>query len=674
MDYYSKYLKYKKKYIYLQKGASLITAKNLFIKNLTKNPKLFDIIRNDTFLCSKLENINEYNYNDLFDTIYKNFINFDDNIDWIIYSYLNNTFGEPSSFENIGRYKQAYKDYKKLKSNYPETPYINDIKGLINLEKYINENSEKLAEIDSKRSDKIKKRMEEKKKKELGEDDYELILETDNIYIYKPTTVNGACYYGSNTRWCTAGREDNMFDYYNDQGPIFIIQSKLKPHVKYQIHKTTNYKISIMDSKDSPVTIDGIVKEINDPILKKYLEDFFEIKNEFVSESNNCKIILKAKTLLGFNYILKEFPRIDFETDNLNYLYQLKSRDDTNNYFLLMYNDNSIFLHNNNSRINIEFLESDDVNYDVFQCLVELFNIKSTCECNAFAANGSSFACPGTNFMETNNVIVNKRTIKDYTYYLIKIKNTQDVKKLLLKSNGLLYNEDYERVNFDMFERWPFYILIKNDDVFYPFFTKITGIEDKILFKYSYGTVALKSSTIKGCNYYIGTLCNLGDLQSKPATFDNKNFDRLYSIKIDYDEYRLYVCSDNSIYPLLQRRNGNMHTYDEIYFGNFIRYIKSNRQCIKLFEWLSKFVNTNNKIIIHNDNIKLSQLSKLAQSFYNTATNGYIIEYNKDIYIVSYKDVKNITILKNDTIISKDDLYKELKDSELNQWLIKSIN
>ena len=118
MDYYSKYLKYKKKYIYLQKGASLKTAKNLFINNLTKKPKLFDIIRNDTFLCSKLENINEYKYDVLFDTIYNNFIKFDDNIDWIIYSYLNNTFGNPSSFENIGRYKQAYKEYMKLKSNY----------------------------------------------------------------------------------------------------------------------------------------------------------------------------------------------------------------------------------------------------------------------------------------------------------------------------------------------------------------------------------------------------------------------------------------------------------------------------------------------------------------------------------------------------------------------------
>jgi hypothetical protein len=262
--------------------------------------------------------------------------------------------------------------------------------------------------------------------------------------------------------------------------------------------------------------------------------------------------------------------------------------------------------------------------------------------------------------METNNVIVKKRTIKDYTYFLITIKNTPKVKKLLLKSNGLLYNEDYERVVFDMFERCSFYIPIKNDDVFYPFFTEITGIKDEILFQYRYGTVALKASTINGCNYY---------LQSKSGTFD-----RLYSITIHYDEYRLYVCSDDSIYPLLQKRNGNMHNYDEIHFGNFIRYIKSSRQCIKLFEWLSKFVNTNNKIIIDNDNIKLSQLSKLAQSFYNTPTNGYIIEYNKDIYILSYKDVKNITILKNDTIISKDDLYKELKDSELNQWLIKSIN
>ena len=66
--------------------------------------------------------------------------------------------------------------------------------------------------------------------------------------IIVPHTEEASCYYGKGTQWCTAANNgNNMFEYYNDNGNLYININKLT-HEKYQFHFETD---SFMDETDS---------------------------------------------------------------------------------------------------------------------------------------------------------------------------------------------------------------------------------------------------------------------------------------------------------------------------------------------------------------------------------------------------------------------------------------
>ena len=71
-------------------------------------------------------------------------------------------------------------------------------------------------------------------------------------------TVDAARLYGSGTKWCTAARNNNIFDSYNNRGRLYII---LAGDRKFQLHYQSD---QFMDERDVAVTI-------ND---KKYLSSF----------------------------------------------------------------------------------------------------------------------------------------------------------------------------------------------------------------------------------------------------------------------------------------------------------------------------------------------------------------------------------------------------------------
>jgi hypothetical protein len=48
-------------------------------------------------------------------------------------------------------------------------------------------------------------------------------------------TEEQAKYYGSNTKWCTSGDDDNLFDMYNSQGPLYVLISRANEKNKFQI-------------------------------------------------------------------------------------------------------------------------------------------------------------------------------------------------------------------------------------------------------------------------------------------------------------------------------------------------------------------------------------------------------------------------------------------------------
>ena len=91
-----------------------------------------------------------------------------------------------------------------------------------------------------------------------AKNDIKKFYEDDTWLVVIPLSMDAACYWGSDTEWCTATRneEDNYFNRYNDEGPLIILINKENGE-KYQFHFESD---SFMDKKDT---------KIQRPILKR---------------------------------------------------------------------------------------------------------------------------------------------------------------------------------------------------------------------------------------------------------------------------------------------------------------------------------------------------------------------------------------------------------------------
>ena len=90
-----------------------------------------------------------------------------------------------------------------------------------------------------------------KSQKDVKREGAEVVYEDSEWKIVIPHTEEASCIYGAHTKWCTAGRGDNMFDYYNKQGPLYININKVTGD-KYQFHFES---WSFMDAKDEEISI-----------------------------------------------------------------------------------------------------------------------------------------------------------------------------------------------------------------------------------------------------------------------------------------------------------------------------------------------------------------------------------------------------------------------------------
>ena len=86
---------------------------------------------------------------------------------------------------------------------------------------------------------------EKRRERDAARAESEILLEQDGWIVAIPKTERAACWWGRGTRWCTAADKDNMFDLYNDQGPLVVF---VRPDgAKFQFHAQTE---SFMDARD----------------------------------------------------------------------------------------------------------------------------------------------------------------------------------------------------------------------------------------------------------------------------------------------------------------------------------------------------------------------------------------------------------------------------------------
>ena len=96
------------------------------------------------------------------------------------------------------------------------------------------------------------------------------VFNNGEVRIIRPDNEQAACYYGQGTRWCTAARDHNMFDRYNNDGPMYIILPKNPKYdgEKYQFHPMSD---QYMNEKDYEVSPQELVNRFPSEEFKEFL-------------------------------------------------------------------------------------------------------------------------------------------------------------------------------------------------------------------------------------------------------------------------------------------------------------------------------------------------------------------------------------------------------------------
>ena len=179
--------------------------------------------------------------------------------------WLARVYAAGDLFEDLSMSSDNLEDYHYLKQHNLLKPEHRDImrfKSRTDLENIVDQYNNE-----------IEKRSEAPDKaKAAARGDAEVLLDTPALRIIQLNDETAAKYYGQGTRWCTAADKHNMFDQYNDDGPLWVVLPK-KPHhagEKYQLHAQT---ASYMDEKDSPVGLDDMVGRFNDEQFAQFIAD-----------------------------------------------------------------------------------------------------------------------------------------------------------------------------------------------------------------------------------------------------------------------------------------------------------------------------------------------------------------------------------------------------------------
>jgi len=95
-------------------------------------------------------------------------------------------------------------------------------------------------------------------KKEVDRGQAKEIYNDAQVRVIQPEDTTAACYYGQGTRWCTAAKNNNMFDHYAQDSPLYIIIPKkpIHPGEKYQIHFDSG---QFTDENDYAADMDAVI-------------------------------------------------------------------------------------------------------------------------------------------------------------------------------------------------------------------------------------------------------------------------------------------------------------------------------------------------------------------------------------------------------------------------------
>lgn len=116
-------------------------------------------------------------------------------------------------------------------------------------------------------------------KKEVDKGQAKIVYDGPTVRVITPVDRTAACYYGQGTRWCTAAKNNNMFDRYSKDGPLYIIIPKKPAHAgeKYQFHFASK---QFMDEKDHDIGEKGLAT------LTQRIPELTKVFQQMAEQSN----------------------------------------------------------------------------------------------------------------------------------------------------------------------------------------------------------------------------------------------------------------------------------------------------------------------------------------------------------------------------------------------------
>lgn len=241
-----------------------------------------------------------------------------DKFNFIVLQWYCGTKKKPKSLrslEDLGRVKDAL----ELKERFRGT-----INKEADLQKYRDLNAMTFSDLED-LADILKGRLTKKQEKAGYEDELvktkqaTILLSDDEWKVVIPQSEEAAKYYGRNTRWCTAADNNNMFDYYKEDGLLYVFIHKADNR-KWQIHFEAE---QFMDAKDNPIEDEDA--ELLAPIINKIFPSLIDdigrlesIPRDYLkywvipylqSENDKLKFIGTFKTL-GMRFIINDSKKI----------------------------------------------------------------------------------------------------------------------------------------------------------------------------------------------------------------------------------------------------------------------------------------------------------------------------------------------------------------------------
>lgn len=178
--------------------------------------------------------------------------------------WLLNLFNK-GKLDNEGHVKDCLSRFEQEKKNLKNKD-IGKFKSLEEVDEYLNDEENYR---DKSHRQEVRDRQKDRKNADL-EMDAEVVFKNNFWTVWVPKTYAASCKLGQGSSWCTASTEsDHYYNYYTNQGPLYIIINNSNKDEKYQFHFESG---QFMDIDDNSIELMTFLHEEED------LYDFFKPK------------------------------------------------------------------------------------------------------------------------------------------------------------------------------------------------------------------------------------------------------------------------------------------------------------------------------------------------------------------------------------------------------------